>query len=104
MPIGSSVGSASGGRARSNVCLRIVTRSAAVPIARSPAANARGLRRRQAASPQAPIAAISGHFTHQVDASRKTTVSGPQRSDSAKEDAAASRPPIASSTAATVPG
>jgi hypothetical protein len=75
-------------------------------MASRPAANARGRRRRQAQSPQAPIAAISGHFTHQVDASRNTTVNGSHLNTSKNAVAARSteRSPSRGSTGNKVAG
>jgi hypothetical protein len=93
--------SASEGRARSTVCLSTVTSSADAPMASKAETAARGQRRRHDASPQAPIAAISGHFTHHADAARKTSVSGSQRNVSAKDDAAPSRARSASRTKPT---
>jgi hypothetical protein len=72
--------------------LSTVTVTPALATAATAANVARGSSARRAASPTAPTAAISGHFTHHADASRKTTVSGCQRSDSANEEAALSQP------------
>jgi hypothetical protein len=80
---------ARGGRARSKSSLKIVTRTPAAATAPSAASVARG-RHRLRQSPAAAIAANSGHFTHQADASRSTTVAGLQRMLSRTTDAARS--------------
>src|SRR5918996_5335780 len=99
-PTGSSPGSATGGRARSKTSFSSVTSSAAVVIASAAAAAARGKHLRFASHAQ-PTAAINGHFTNHVDASRKTAVSGPQRTSSPNADAALSKARSVSSSSAT---
>ncbi len=70
--------SATGGRARSVTSLSSATETAAAPAAMlADSAQTRVQRRR--ASPTAPNAAMSGHFTHQADATTNTPVSGSQR-------------------------
>jgi hypothetical protein len=72
--------SASGGRARSVISFTRATVPAAIPAAMLAAsAHVRAEEQRGRASPSAPRAAISGHFTHQADASTNRTVSGSQR-------------------------
>lgn len=78
---------ATGGRARSNSSLKIVTSSPAAATAPSAANVARG-RQRFRQSPAAAIAANSGHFTHHADASKSTNVAGLQRMLSPNADAA----------------
>jgi hypothetical protein len=74
----STAGSASGGRARSVACFSSTVRPSATAAAAAAASMAVGSRRLFAASQQPPAAAISGHLTHQADASTKTAVAGPQ--------------------------
>jgi hypothetical protein len=102
-PIAWIVGSATGGLARSNHCFRSVTTSPAAATAAPAAKVARGRLRHLAASPAAPKAAINGHFTHQAEASRKTTVSGCQRRPSANEEAALSQPSSVWNSSGTPP-
>jgi hypothetical protein len=87
-----------GGLARSNSSLRTVTVAPAAATAPNAATVARGRQRRRQ-SPAAPSIAISGHLTHQADASRSTNVSGCQRTLSPKVDAALSHARTVSSRA-----
>jgi hypothetical protein len=70
--------------------LSSITASPAAATALAAAAPAHGRRRRQGRSNAAPRAAISGHFTHHAEASRKSRVSGVQRMLSPKVDTAMS--------------
>jgi hypothetical protein len=74
----SIVGSARGGRARSVKLFSSTVTPSAIAAAAVAARAAVGSKRRLAPSQQAPVAAISGHLTHQADASTNTAVSGPQ--------------------------
>src|SRR5688572_602066 len=78
-----------GGRARSTSSLRTVTARPAAATAPNAATVARGRQRRRQ-SPAAPSSAISGHLTHQADASSRTNVSGSKRTLSPTVDAALS--------------
>ena len=98
--MGSSAGSATGGRARSNRSLSSVTSIAAVSTASAPAAAARG-RHLRFASHAHPAATMSGHFTNQVEASRNTNVNGAQRTSSPSADTAPSQLESVSTTPAT---
>ena len=69
-----SPGSATGGRARSNVSLRTPTASDAAPAATAAAQKASGRRRRHR-SEHKPRAINSGPLTHQADSTTKTDVS-----------------------------
>jgi hypothetical protein len=80
VPIGSSVGSTSGGLARSKTGFRTITDRPASAAADDAASAAAGSFRRHLASPQPPTTAMSGHFTHHIEATRKSSVSGCQRS------------------------
>jgi hypothetical protein len=80
VPTGSRLESTSGGRARSNAPFRSITVRPAIAAADSDAIAAAGSFRRHGASPHAPTTAISGHFTHHMDATMKRSVSGSQRS------------------------
>ena len=71
--------SASGGRARSVTSFTRAAATAAIPAARlADSAQVREAQRGRA-SPSAPTAAISGHFTHHADANTNKIVSGSQR-------------------------
>lgn len=87
-----------GGRARSKSSLRTVTATPAAATAANAATVARGRQRRRQ-SPAAPSIAISGHLTHQADASRRTNVSGSQRTLSPTVEAAPSHARTLSSRA-----
>jgi hypothetical protein len=60
--------------------LSSITETPASAAAESAANAAAGSLRRHLASPQAPSAAMSGHFTHHIEATTKRIVSGGQRS------------------------
>jgi hypothetical protein len=81
-PIGSRPGSAIGGRSREARSFRSVTVRPAAAAAKLAARKAVGIRRRCDASPAAPTSAMSGHFTHHIDATTKRSVSGLQRTAS----------------------
>jgi hypothetical protein len=68
-----------------------MTASPAAATALAAAAPAHGRSLRQGRSNAAPTAAIRGHFTHQAEASRNSTVSGAQRIDSPNVETAMSR-------------
>src|SRR5918995_3977825 len=78
-----------GGRARSTGSLRTLPPRPAAATAPNAATVARGRQRRRQ-SPAAPSSAISGHLTHQADASNRTNVSGSKRTLSPTVDAALS--------------
>jgi hypothetical protein len=80
-PIGSSVGSTSGGLARSKTDFSSITDRPASAAADEAARAAAGSFRRHLASPHPPTTAMSGHFTHHIEATTKSSVSGCQRSD-----------------------
>jgi hypothetical protein len=76
---GSTEGSASGGRALSVASLISATASAAIPAAMLAERAQKRHAQRGLASPSAPKAAMSGHFTHHAEATMKRAVSGSQR-------------------------
>ncbi|MGH3082402.1 MAG: hypothetical protein ACRDNH_14905 [Gaiellaceae bacterium] len=79
MPISAwMLGSASGGRARSVMCLITNVTLSATAAAAAAKSAAVGIRRLLVASQQAPAAANSGHLTHQADAITNAAVSGCQ--------------------------
>ena len=71
--------SPSGGRARSVSSFASATAEAAMPAAMLAESAQVREAQRGLASPSAPTAAISGHFTHQADATTNRIVSGSQR-------------------------